>query len=410
MNVGCVPKKVMFNAAFMKETMHLAAANGFTGTEDVKLRYEVLRDKRNAYVKRLNGIYERNLERDNITQIQGAAKFVNKNTVEVNGQQYSADHIVITTGGYPSVPQDTPGSEYGITSDGFFDDMQELPKKVAVVGAGYIAVELAGILNALGSETHLIIRRDKFLRTFDSQTVAVIREEMEKTGIIIHENTTTGKVEKAEDGTLTLTCKNGKEIGSSFNTLVWAIGRRPNTDIGLEAAGVELTPQGRIKADEFQNTTTPGIYALGDVTGPLDLTPVAIAAGRKLAERLFNGQTDLKQDYSLVPTVIFTHPPIGTCGMSEEQAREEYKDVQVHTSRFNNMFFTMLQPEEKPPTFMKMITAGPEEKVVGLHLAGHGCDEMMQGFAVAMKMGATRKQFNDCIPIHPTGAEEVVLL
>jgi len=309
------------------------------------------------------------------------------------------------------VPKDIPGYEHGITSDEFFDEMQELPKKVAVIGAGYIAVELAGILGALGSNANLFIRYDTFLRTFDSETVAVLRKEMEGHGnVVVHSNTQLAKVEKLEDGTLTLTDKQGG-VHAGYDRLIWAIGRAPNSaNLNIEAAGVKTKENGYIIVDEWQNTSTPGIYALGDVCGNVELTPVAIAAGRALSERLFNGKENSKMDYNLIPTVIFSHPPYGVCGLSEEAAKKEFGEdnVKVYKTQFTNMYFSML--ERKQTTFMKMVTQGPNEKVVGLHLLGLGCDEMLQGFAVAMKMGATRQDFHNTCAIHPTGSEEVALL
>lgn len=412
-NVGCVPKKVMFNCATVRDAIADAPFYGFKNVpENARtLSYEMIREKRSAYVKRLNGIYSANLDRDQVKHMYGFASFVDKNTVKVGDQTITADHIVIATGGTPMIPKNIPGHEYGITSDEFFDEMEQLPKKVAVVGAGYIAVELAGIMGALGSDAHLFIRYETFLRTFDSETIAVLRKEMEAHGgVAVHPCTSLAKVEKQEDGTLTLTDTKGG-VHAGFDQLIWAIGRAPNSkNLNLEAAGVQAKENGYIIVDEWQNTSTPGIYALGDVCGNVELTPVAIAAGRALSERLFNGKKDSKMDYNLVPTVIFSHPPIGTCGLSEEAAKAKYGEdkVKVFKTQFTNMYFSML--DRKQPTFMKMVTAGEEEKVVGLHLLGLGCDEMLQGFAVAMKMGATRQDFHNCTAIHPTGSEEVALL
>jgi len=339
----------------------------------------------------------------------GTAKFISSNTIQVNDKTYTSPHIVIATGGAPSLPADTPGVEYGITSDGFFDELNEVPKRVAVVGAGYIAVELAGIMHGLGSEVHLIIRREGFLREFDNETVKILQDEMVNSGVKIHTNTTTGKVIKQEDGSLQMISVKGDVI-CVVDKLIWAIGRYPLTDISLESAGVKLKTSGHIIVDEFQNTSVNGIYALGDVCGNIELTPVAIAAGRALSERLFNNKPESKFDYDRVPTVIFSHPPIGTCGISEERAIEKYgkESVKVYKSQFVGMYYSLLTKKSK--TFMKMITAGPNEQVVGLHLMGVGCDEMIQGFAVAMKMGATKKDFNASTALHPTSSEEVVLL
>eukprot|EP01127_Copromyxa_protea_P010946 TRINITY_DN271_c0_g1_i1.p1 TRINITY_DN271_c0_g1~~TRINITY_DN271_c0_g1_i1.p1 ORF type:complete len:453 (-),score=145.75 TRINITY_DN271_c0_g1_i1:61-1419(-) len=408
-NVGCVPKKVMFNTAAVHDALHDASGYGFS-TGKIEFDYPALKAKRDAYIKRLNGIYEANLERDKVTHIHGGAKFVSSNTVEVNGELYTAPHIIIATGGRPTIPK-IPGAEHGIDSDYFFDELATLPKKVAVVGAGYIAVELAGVLQALGSETHLFVRGETFLRKFDQDTVAIVRTEMENAGVKVHPHTVLSSVEKKEDGSLTLIASNGEVVGEGFEKLIWAIGREPiSAELDLEKAGVETTEDGHIKTDEWQNTTASGVYAVGDVCGPVDLTPVAIAAGRALSERLFNGKKESKMDYSNIATVIFSHPPIGTVGLTQEEAVKTYGEDQIKTFKatFTNMYFSMTERKQK--TFMKMITAGPEEKVVGLHMCGLGCDEMIQGFAVAVKMGATRADFNKTVAIHPTGSEEVVLL
>jgi len=407
--VGCVPKKVMFNAVHVRDTIIDAHGYGFKKDIDSNVDYNVLRSKRDAYVTRLNSIYKTNLERDEIQVVNGEAQFVSNNTVKAGEETYTAPHIIIATGGYPSLPTNTPGVELGWTSDDIFNVMSEVPRRVAVVGAGYIAVELAGILNGLGSDTHLICRNDSFLREFDSEVIAVLRKEMEESKIIVHSNTTTGKVEKLEDGSLKLTSTTGKEI-CVVDKLIWAIGRSPITSLNLAATDIKLRDNRYIAVDEYQNTSVNGVYALGDVCGVQELTPVAIAAGRALSERLFNNQKDSKFDYNLIPTVIFSHPPLGTIGVSEEQAKKLYgaDNVKAFKAQFVNMYFSLLDRKQK--TFMKMITTGPEEKVVGLHLLGLGCDEMIQGFCVAIKMGATRKDFNRTTAIHPTGSEEVVLL
>jgi len=273
-------------------------------------------------------------------------------------------------------------------------------------------VELSGVLQSLGSSVDLVIRQDKFLRTFDHSIADVLMPEMTASGISIKTNTTIGKVEKNPNGTLSVYDSKGAIIANDYNTIIWAIGRTPLTsDIGLEKIGVELNNNKSIKVDEYSNTTVPGIYAIGDVIGKLDLTPVAIAAGRRLVRRLFEpNQSTLKLDYDYVPSVIFSHPPVGSVGRSEAEAKKEFGEdkVNVHTTSFTNMYYAF--SNRKPKTFIKMITTGPQEKVVGLHIIGMGADEMLQGFAVAVKMGATRKDFNDTIAIHPTASEEVVLL
>jgi len=413
-NVGCVPKKVMVNAVHVQQTIDDSFGYGFNLPENSsipKLHYPELKKRRDAYVKRLNGIYEANLERDKINIIRGDAKFISNHEIKVGDKTYSAPHIIIATGGEPTRPKDTPGVEFGFTSNEFFDVMPEIPKSVAVVGAGYIAVELAGVLAGLGAETHLICRNPTFLREFDSETIAVLRKEMEN-HVKIHHSTTTKKVEKVGEKLQMTDAKDN--VICIVDSLIWAIGRAPMIDLlNLQETDIKFDSNTkRITVDEFQNTSVKGVYALGDVCGNIELTPVAIAAGRALAERLFNNKPDSKFDYTNVPTVIFSHPPLGTIGLSEEKAKQTYgeENIKVFKSTFINMYFSLLDENRKQKTFMKMITCGPEEKVIGLHLLGLGCDEMLQGFGVAIKMGATRKDFQSCCAIHPTGSEEVVLL
>jgi len=280
-----------------------------------------IRHARTQEVKRLNGIYERNLTSSNVKHIQGSASFVDTKVVKVGDQLLTADHIVVATGGTPVVPK-IPGAEYGLTSDSFFDEMEFLPRRACVVGAGYIAVELSGILQILGSKVDLVIRYDSFLRTFDSSIAGILMTEMTGQGINIVKNTEVGKVEKNSDGSYQVYSVKENVIGT-YDTIIWAVGRTPLTDFGLDKIGVTLNKHNRrIEVDEFSNTAVPGVYALGDAIGVLDLTPVAIAAGRRLARRLFNNETNLKLDYTNVPTVIFSHPPVGTIGLSEHDAKK----------------------------------------------------------------------------------------
>jgi glutathione reductase (NADPH) len=301
-----------------------------------------------------------------------------------------------------------PGAELGITSDGFFA-LTEQPKRVAVVGAGYIAVELAGLLNALGSEVDLMLRRQHFLASFDAMLRETLMEEMVNDGVNILPNINLEKVEKEKDGSLTLYCQSG-HIMKGFDTLVWAIGREPLTaDLNLDAAGVEINEAGYIPTDEFQNTNVPGVYAVGDATGRAQLTPVAIAAARRLGDRLFNNQPERRLEYENIPTVMFSHPPIGTVGLTEGEARDLHGEaVKVYQTRFTPMYNAITAHKTK--TAMKLVCIGAQEKVVGIHMIGHGVDEMLQGFAVALKMGATKKQFDDTVAIHPTSSEELVTM
>lgn len=406
-NVGCVPKKVMWYGSQISEALKLYAADyGYT-FDNVDFNFSKLVEQRTAYIDRIHGSYERGLAGNKVERIKGYAKFVNKNTVEVNGEEYTANHILIATGGRPTIPN-IEGAEYGVTSNEVFD-LKELPKRIAVVGAGYIAVELAGVFNGLGSETHLFVRRDRPLRTFDKDIVNTLVEVMEKEGPTLHTHAIPQKVVKNKEGSVTLVLEDGREKTVDF--LVWAIGRHANTEgLNLEAAGVELDERGYIPTDKYQNTNVEGIYAVGDVTGRLALTPVAVAAGRRLSERLFNNKPEEHLDYTNIATVVFSHPAIGSIGYTEEAAIKEFgeENIKVYKSSFTPMYSAITS--NRQPSVMKLVTLGAEEKVIGLHGIGYGVDEIIQGFAVAIKMGATKRDFDNTVAIHPTGAEEFVTM
>ncbi len=406
-NVGCVPKKAMWFGAQVAEAINLYAPDyGFDVTVN-KFDWKTLVDSREAYIARIHGSYDRVLAKNGITRLEGYASFVNNNTIEVNGKEYTADHILIATGGRPIFP-DIPGAELGIDSDGFFA-LQEQPKRVAVIGGGYIAVELAGVLHSLGSETHLAIRHDRPLRNFDEMLSSSLVDMMAEEGPTLHAFSTSEKLEKNADGSLTLTFTNGNSL--EVDQVIWAIGRSPLTqNLQLENTDVELNERGYIKTDEFENTTASNIYALGDINGKIELTPVAVKAARLLSERLFGGKTEAKMDYDLVPTVMFSHPAIGTIGLTEKQAVEQYGEdnIKVYNSSFAAMYTAVTRHRQM--TKMKLICVGENEKVVGLHGIGLGMDEIMQGFSVAIKMGATKADFDACVAIHPTSGEEFVTL
>ncbi|MEG0267502.1 MAG: glutathione-disulfide reductase [Carnobacterium sp.] len=406
-NVGCVPKKIMWHGAQMMDEMNLYAPDYGIDIPAKKLNFAKLVKNRETFIERLHGSYKNGLDNNSVDLINGYAKFVNNKTVEVNGKHYTADHILIATGGKPVFPE-IPGAEYGIDSDGFFE-LTELPERTAIVGAGYIAVELAGVLHGLGSDTHLFVRKHAPLRNFDSIIVEGLVETMEREGATLHTYATPKEVIKNEDGSLTLHFEDGST--HETDAVIWAIGRHPNTqDLNLTATDVTLNAGGYITVDEFQNTTANGIYAIGDVTGHIELTPVAIAAGRNLSERLFNNKPLAYLDYSNVPTVVFSHPPIGTVGMTEEQAVDKFGTAQIKTyeARFTAMHSSITKNRQK--TYMKLVCCGPEEKIVGLHGMGSGMDEMLQGFAVAIKMGATKADFDATVAIHPTASEEFVTM
>jgi len=406
-NVGCVPKKVMWYGAQVAETLHRYAGEyGFDVTIN-KFDFATLKANRQAYIDRIHGSYERGFDSNGVERVYEYARFVDPHTVEVAGERYTAPHILIATGGHALYPN-IPGSEYGITSDGFFE-LDEVPKRTAVIGAGYIAVEVAGVLNALGSDTHLFVRKDRPLRTFDKDIVDVLVDEMAKSGPTLHTHANATEVVKNADDSLTISFDNGETI--TVDCLIWAIGRAANTSgFGLEKTGVKLTEKGTIYSDEFENTSVPGIYALGDVTGKLDLTPVAVKAGRQLSERLFNNKADAKLDYTDVATVVFSHPVIGSVGLTEEKAIAKYgaENIKVYKSSFTPMYTAL--GENRQPSTMKLVTLGEDEKIIGLHGIGYGVDEMIQGFSVAIKMGATKADFDNTVAIHPTGSEEFVTM
>lgn len=406
-NVGCVPKKVMWYGAQVAETLHRYAGEyGFDVTIN-NFDFATLKANRQAYIDRIHGSYERGFDSNGVERVYEYARFVDTHTVEVAGELYTAPHILIATGGHPLYPN-IPGSEYGITSDGFFE-LDEVPKRTAVIGAGYIAVEVAGVLNALGSDTHLFVRKDRPLRTFDKDIIDVLVDEMAKSGPTLHMHANATEVVKNADDSLTISFDNEETI--TVDCLIWAVGRAANTSgFGLEKTGVELTERGNIYSDEFENTSVPGIYALGDVTGKLDLTPVAVKAGRQLSERLFNNKVDAKLDYTDVATVVFSHPAIGAIGLTEEKAIAKYgaENIKVYKSSFTPMYTAL--GDNRQLSTMKLVTLGEDEKIIGLHGIGYGVDEMIQGFSVAIKMGATKADFDNTVAIHPTGSEEFVTM
>lgn len=438
-NVGCVPKKVTWNAADLAERIHDAKDYGFSIQHTAPFNWPYFKKKRDAYVHRLNGIYERNLANDGVDYIKGRASFAGPNQVDVadgsgNVISYTADKILIATGGRPFIPN-VPGAEYGISSDGFFE-LEKQPKRVALVGAGYIGVEMAGMFASLGSETHFFIRGETVLRSFDPMIQEGITSHYENyLHINIHKRSGITKVEKTESGSLKVyfTTKaaptkddpvvDGPPADSviEVDCLLWAIGRTPEVeDLKLDKAGlvVSVDKPGKkpfVPVDDYQNTPVPSIFALGDVTGRVELTPVAIAAGRRLADRLFGPPhlSNAKLSYELIPSVVFAHPEVGTIGMSEPEARKEFGDenIKVYKTEFVGMYYAMMDPERKAKTRYKLIVnKADDERVVGLHIIGEGSAEILQGFGVAVKMGATKKDFDNCVAIHPTSAEELVTL
>lgn len=406
-NIGCVPKKIMWYGAQVAEALHKYGPDYGFSIENVHFDFQTLRKNREAYIERSRTSFTNNFQRNGVEVIEGYARFIDAHTLEVNGEQIHAKHIIIATGAHPFVPQ-IAGAQLGGVSDDVFA-WEELPHSVAIIGAGYIAVELAGVLHALGVQTDLFVRRHAPLRSFDQGIVEVLVEEMKKDGPTLHTHKVPQKLQKLANGQIEIIFEDGTTHVA--DQVIWATGRVANTkNLNLEAAGIAVNKRGFIQVDEYQNTTAPGVYALGDVSGEKELTPVAIKAGRTLSERLFTGKTTTKMDYSLIPTVVFSHPPIGTVGLTEEAAIEQFgrENIHVYQSSFASMYSAVTNHRQL--SRFKLITQGEEERVVGLHGIGYGVDEMIQGFAVAMKMGATKEDFDATVAIHPTGSEEFVTM
>ncbi|HEY7377177.1 MAG TPA: glutathione-disulfide reductase [Steroidobacteraceae bacterium] len=403
-NVGCIPKKIMWYAAALAEGVEDARGYGF----DVELRghdWGLLKERRDAYVLKLNGIYERGLQQSKVALVRGRARFESAHRLRVGDQSLEAPHIVIATGGRAVTPE-IPGAELGITSDGFFE-LDQRPDRVAVIGTGYIGAELSGVLHALGSQVTVFARRAALLREFDDMLGQGLIEEMRASGIEVVTEAVPAALER--NGSISLRCQDGRCF-DGFDAALWAVGRRPNLHgLDVAQAGVALDPSGAVTTDLYQNTNVSGIYAVGDVTGREQLTPVAIAAGRRLSDRLFGGEADRHLDYQWIPTVIFSHPPVGTVGLSEAQARARFgHDVKVFTAWFVPLYHALT--DRKTKVRMKLVTTGAEQRVVGCHIVGMGADELLQGFAVAIRMGATKRDFDDTVAIHPTVAEELVTM
>jgi glutathione reductase (NADPH) len=405
-NVGCVPKKVMWNAGELAHGLRDAAGYGF----DVSPSHHdwaLLKQMRDELIARINAIYERKLGEKQIELLRGHARLLSAQSVQVGERVMSADNIVLATGGQPIIPL-LPGAELGISSDGFFQ-LESRPDSVAVVGAGYIAAELSGIFSALGSRTTVVLRHDCMLRHFDSMLGDALMQIMRDEGIEFATDAIPKSLQRGASGLLELNVEDGRVLGG-FDALIWAVGRKPLTaDMGLDRLGVEVDWLGHVITDEWQQSSVQHVYALGDATKQAGLTPVAIAAGRRLADRLYGGQKGRKMDYENIPSVVFSHPPIGTVGLSEADARARYGDaVHVFTSSFLPLYHVLTT--RKPREQMKLVTVGPTQRIVGIHVIGEGADEMLQGFAVALRMGATKRDFDDTVAIHPTSAEEMVTM
>ena len=404
-NVGCVPKKIMWYAASQAHHFEHAADYGF----DLAVNghdWSAVKGRRDAYIQRLNDIYKNLLDGSGVTTVHGTARFVDAHTLVVGDERYAGERIVVATGGAPSVP-DIPGAGLGITSDDFFA-LEDRPQRVLIAGSGYIAVELAGVFGGLGSDTRILVRKDGIVRSFDAMLGAELEKAMRSNGVDVVTRVVPSALEQTAEGVV-LQSQDGRSFGP-VDCVLWAIGRDPNTaGLDLDKAGVATDGAGFIPVDTLQQTNVEHIFALGDVTRRPALTPVAIAAGRRLADRLYGGMEGRHLDYTIVPTVIFSHPPMATVGMTEDEARAEFGDsVSVYTSGFTAMYYAL--GDKKQRSVMKLVTQGADERVIGCHIIGDGADEMLQGFAVAIRMGATKADFDDTIAIHPTSAEELVTM
>lgn len=407
-NIGCVPKKVMWFGAHIAEALRDAPSFGFD-VEKKGFDWGKLVAQREQYIKNITTWYDGYMADKGVDVLQGWGRFVDAHTVEVDGKQYTAETIVIAPGGKPLIPQETENAELGITSDGFFA-LTEQPKKVAVIGSGYIAVELAGVFQALGTQTTLVSRKDLVLRGFDDMIRETLTEAMKESGCEKAYHFAVKKLQKEDDGSLTLISTDDRRL-EGFDQVVWAVGRETLIEpLALDKVGLEANGKGFIDVNERHQTAVENIYAIGDVTGQPQLTPVAIRAGRYLAERLYNNRPELLLDLRFVPTVIFSHPPVGTVGLPEHEARRQYgsDNVKVYSSSFTPMRYAFTEHQTK--TALKLVVTGADEKVVGVHIVGDGADEMLQGFAVAVQMGATKADFDATIAIHPSSSEELVTM
>jgi glutathione reductase (NADPH) len=403
-NVGCVPKKLLVYGAHFAEDFEQASGFGWSLGE-ANFDWATLIANKDREINRLNGIYRNLLVNSGVTLHEAHAKIVGPHEVEVNGERFTAKNILIATGGWPQIPQ-IPGHEHAIGSnEAFF--LKELPRRVLVVGGGYIAVEFAGIFHGLGANTTLLYRGDLFLRGFDGSVRKHLQEELTKRGLDLQFNADIARIDKQADGSLKATLKDGRELEA--DCIFYATGRRPMLDnLGLENTDVQLTDKGFIKVDDQYQTTEPSILALGDVIGRVQLTPVALAEGMAVARRLFKPEQYRPVDYKMIPTAVFSLPNIGTVGLTEEEAREAGHDVVVFESRFRPMKLTLTECQEK--TLMKLVVDGKTDKVLGCHMVGPDAGEIVQGLAIALKAGATKRDFDDTIGVHPTAAEEFVTM
>ena len=402
-NVGCVPKKLFYYGSHFQEDFKLAQSFGWSisGTD---FDWQTLRQNKDREIERLNGIYINLLKNNGVTMVNGRATLTSSNTLEINGQSYSAKHILIASGGWPFVP-DIPGIEHAITSNEFFY-LDELPKQALIVGGGYIAIEFACILHNLGVDVTLSYRGEMFLRGFDNDVRHHLKDQLLSKGMKLAFNHQVVAIEKRESGELQVSDASGQT--QNYDCVLYATGRKPKVEgLGLENTQVQLNANGAIQVNDAFQTHDPAIYAVGDVIDRVQLTPVALAEGMFVANHLFGGNA-AQVNYSAIPTAVFTQPSIGTVGLTEEQARAEGKNVTIYKSAFAPMKYSF--SEEKERTLMKLIVDSDTDKVLGAHMVGPEAGEIIQGIGIAVNMGATKAQFDQTIGIHPTSAEEFVTM
>jgi glutathione reductase (NADPH) len=408
-NVGCVPKKAMWLAADLAHRMELARALGFDLPDThIALDWPAFIAHRQRYITNIHASYHQRLDAAGIALLPHRGRLLASDRVECSdGVRLRAESILLATGGRPRIPT-LPGHELALDSDGFFR-LNAAPERVAIVGAGYIAVELAGVLQSLGSMVDIFVRRHRLLESFDEDVTAQLLEDQRQHGIHCRFDYSLASLRSDTPGKIILRDVHGAD-SESYDTVILATGRRPNSDdLGLEAVGVAVDASGHIGVDALQATSVRGIYAIGDVSSDIALTPVAIAAGRRLMDRLFGNKPDAQMNYADIATVVFSHPPIGKVGLTEVEARVAFGDaVRVYRASFRPMLHALAESPQR--SLFKLVCVGEDERVVGIHLLGEGADEILQGFAVALKLGIRKRDLDDTVAIHPTSAEELVLM
>ncbi|WP_425928236.1 glutathione-disulfide reductase [Pseudomonas sp. NyZ201] len=403
-NVGCVPKKLLVYGAHYSDEFEQASGFGWS-LEDAQFDWAQLIANKNREIQRLNGIYRNLLVNSGVTLLEGHARITAPHEVEVEGKRYSTRHILIATGGWPQIP-DIPGRELAISSNEAFY-LKDLPRRVLVVGGGYIAVEFAGIFHGLGADTTLLYRGDLFLRGFDGSVRTHLKEELEKRGLDLQFNAAIARIDRQDDGSLKATLVDGRE--RVVDCVFYATGRRPMLDnLGLENTEVQLDERSFVRVDDKFQTDESSILAIGDVIGRVQLTPVALAEGMAVARRLFKPEEYRPVDYANIPTAVFSQPSIGTVGLTEEQALQAGHSLKIFESRFRPMKLTLTDVQEK--TLMKLVVDADSDRVLGCHMVGPEAGEIIQGLGIALKAGATKQQFDDTIGVHPTAAEEFVTM